>query len=137
MVSFLLLILEIFTLGNIDVISSHILSQFTHLTLSSNPLDCVETSVPSFKVPLKKELLQVGDFLFLITGDTSCHIQGLRSSVYSILIMRHVKVSCLLILDGDRHLVRYLEEILYPGHGEVALWVMKSLGLREMILRDQ
>ena len=69
-----------------------------------------------FKMTLQKELLQVGDILILLTGDTYCHGQGLFSSVYAILIMYHGNLGCMFIATGDMHLVRDIENILVPGH---------------------
>ena len=65
--------------------------------------------MPTFKVTTHKELLQVGKVMVLLNGDTSCHIQGLLSDVNALISMQHGKVSCLLIVNGDRHLVRYIE----------------------------
>ena len=65
--------------------------------------------MPKFKIPLQKEILQVGEFLVLLTGDTSCHIQGLQSTVYALVIIHYGKVSCLLVVDGNRHLGIELE----------------------------
>ena len=93
--------------------------------------------MPKFKIPLQKDILHVGKFLVLLTGELSCHIQGLHSTVYALVIMQHGKVSCILIVNGDRHLVRELEDRLVPDQGEVSFWTINSLDLHEMILRDQ
>ena len=61
--------------------------------------------MPKFKMPLSKELLQMVEVVFLLSSDTSCHIQVLHSSVYDIIIMHRGKVSCLLIVNCDRYLV--------------------------------
>ena len=37
-----------------------------------------------FKVPLQKGIIQVGEVLVLLTGEKSCHIQGIHSDVYKI-----------------------------------------------------
>ena len=58
-----------------------------------------------FIVPLQKDLLQVGEVLFLITGGTSCLIQVILSDVYDLVIMQHGRVVCMRIVNGDRHLV--------------------------------
>ena len=51
--------------------------------------------------------------------------------------MQHGKVGYLLILNGYRHLVRDIEDRLFPGHGEEAFCLLKSLELREIILMDK
>ena len=79
----------------------------------------------------------MGEVLVLLTGDTSCDIQGLRSSENSIISIQHGKVSCMVIVSVNRHLIRYLENRLSPGHFEVAFWIIKSLGIHEIILRYQ
>ena len=76
--------------------------------MPSNPLDFVETSMTKFKVTLNKELHQVSEVLFILTGNTYCHIQVLCSYVYSLVSMHHVKVGCLLIVNGGMHLVKEL-----------------------------
>ena len=48
----------------------------------------------------------MGGVLVLLTGDTSYHSQGLLSDVYALLSMQKGKVSFILILYDDRHLVR-------------------------------
>ena len=93
-------------LDNLDIVVSYLISHISQPNLTSNPLDYRKTSVPKFKTPLQKELLQVGEVLFLLTGDTSCHIQGLSSAVYAIVSMQHGELSCLLIVNGYCHLVR-------------------------------
>ena len=95
--------------------------------------------MPNFKILLQKEILQVGEVMVLLTGDTPCHIQGLRSAVYDLVIMLHGngKVRFLIIVNDDMHLFIDLEYRLVPVLGEVALCLLKSLGLHEMILRDQ
>ena len=100
-------------------------------------MDCGETSIPKSKMPLQKELLQVGEVLVLLTDDTSCHGQGICIYVYSIVIMHHGKVGCMLIVNGNMHLVRDIEDRIVPGTGEGALWILKSLDTHEMIPRDQ
>ena len=75
--------------------------------------------------------------MVLLTVDTSCHIQVLCIDVYALISMHHGKVSCLIIVNGDSHLVRELENGLVTGHGEGALWFLKSLELHEIILRAQ
>ena len=72
--------------------------------------------MPKFKVPLHKDLLQVSKVLVLLNGDTSFHSHGLCSAVYAIVSMQHGKVICLIIVNGDRHLVRELEDRLFPGY---------------------
>ena len=64
------------------------------------------------------KLLQLGEVMFLVGGDTSCNIQVLRSDLYALVIMKHWRASCLLTVNGDRHLVRELEDRLVPGRGE-------------------
>ena len=71
-----------------------------------------------FKVPLQKELFQVGEVLVILNGEKSCNRQGIRSSVYDLVNVQHGKVGCLPIFNGDRNLFRELEDILAPGHGE-------------------
>ena len=46
-------------------------------------------------------------------------------------------VGCLLIVNGDWHLVRELEDIFVSSNSEGSLWLLKSLELHEMILRDE
>ena len=70
----------------------------------------------NFKIPLQKELLQVGDILILLTGDAYCHGQVIFSSVYAILIMYHGNLGCMFIATGYMHLFRDIEIILVPGH---------------------
>ena len=77
------------------------------------------------------------EVLVLLSGDTSCYIQGLRSAVYYLVRMQHGKFIILLIVNVHRHIVRELEDRLVPGHGEVSICILKSLELHEMILRDQ
>ena len=72
--------------------------------------------MPKFKMPLKKELIYMGEVLVLITGNTSFHGQLLLSTVYALVTMQHWKVGCLLLVNYDRHLVRDLEYRLLPGH---------------------
>ena len=93
---------------NLDIIAFHILSQLSHPTLTSNTLDCGKTSSPKLKILQKKELIQVGEVLIILTGDTYCHIQGLYSALYALRSMQNGKVSCMLILNSDRHLLRDL-----------------------------
>ena len=126
-VSFLLPILTSWTLGNIDIVDSHLLSRISHPTLPSNPLDCGETSIPKFKIPLQKELLYMGAVLVILIGDRSFHRQGIRSDVYALVIIKNGKVSCLLIANGDMHLVRELENRCIPGHGEGSLFVNRLI----------
>ena len=64
--------------------------------------------MPKSKIQLNKELIQLGEVLFLLYGDTSCHIQGLYSDIYDLIIMQHGKVGFMLIVTGDKHLVREL-----------------------------
>ena len=100
-------------------------------------LGCGETSITKFKIPLYKDLLQVDEIMVLISVDTSYHIQGIRSSVYALVIMHHGKVSFIIIVNSDGHLVRELEDIRVPGHGEGALFKIKSLEIHGIILRSQ
>ena len=41
------------------------------------------------------------------------------------------------IVNGDRHLVRDIEYIIIPDYSEWVFWILKSLELHEMILRNQ
>ena len=79
----------------------------------------------------------MGYILVLLIVDTLCHGQVLCSSVYSIVIVYHGKVSCLFIVNGDRHLVRDIEDILVSGHSEGVLCILKYLDLHGMILSYQ
>ena len=79
----------------------------------------------------------MGQVLVLLTGDTSCYIQGLLSAIYALVRMQHGKVTFLLIVIGDRKLVRELEDVLVPGHGEGALWILNYLDIHEMIMMYQ
>ena len=45
-----------------------------------------------FKIPLQKDILQVGEILILITGDIPCPIQVLFSSAYSLISIQHGKM---------------------------------------------
>ena len=56
--------------------------------------------------------------MILIAGDTYCHSQGIRSVLYAPVNMKRVKVSCLLIVNGDRHLVSELGYRVVPCYGE-------------------
>ena len=85
--------------------------------------------MPKFKITLQKELLQEGEVMVLLTGDTSCHIQGLHSTVYALFSIQHGKVSFLLKVNIDRHLDRDNKEILVPGHSEGDVWILKSLDI--------
>ena len=133
----LLHILESCTLGNIDIVASHLLYQLAQTTLSSSTLYYGKTSIPKFKMPLQKELLRVGDILFLLTGDTLFHVQGLFSYIYDLVSIHNGKVGCLFIFNYDRHLIIELADRLVPGHSEELLLIIKSLGLHEIILRYQ
>ena len=64
--------------------------------------------MPKSKIQLNKELIQLGEVLFLLYGDTSCHRQGLYSDIYDLVIMQNGKVGFMLIVTGDKHLVREL-----------------------------
>ena len=80
----------------------------------------------------------MGEVLVLLTGDTSCNSQGLlRSTVYSLVGMHNEKVGCMIVVNGDRHLVRNIEDRIVLGHGEGAFWILKSLEIHEIILRAQ
>ena len=105
--------------------------------MTSNPLECEETSMPKFKIPLQKELLQVGEVLVLLTCDTSCHIQGLCSAVYALLRMKYGKVICMLIDNGDKYLFINIENRLIPGHSEGVFRILKYFDIYKMTLRDQ
>ena len=67
-------------------------------------------------MPIQKELLQVSEVLILFTGETSYHSQVLRSAIYSLVIIHNGKVGFMLIVNGDRHLIKELEDRLVPGH---------------------
>ena len=82
-----------------------------------------------FKIPLQKDILQVGEVMVILAGDTSCHRQGLRSAVYALVIMQNGKAIFLLIMNGDRNLARDIEERLVPGHGEEAFWILNYLDI--------
>ena len=41
------------------------------------------------------------------------------------------------IVNGDRQLLRYIEDLIVPVHSEEALCIIKSLDPHEMIPRDQ
>ena len=125
------------TLGNLDIVASHLLSLLSQKTLPSNPLDCGKISMTKFKMPLQKEFLQVGEVLVILTGEKSCHSQGLHSAVYALVSMYYGEVTCLLMVNGDGHLFRELEYRLVPGHVERSVWILKSLELHEIIMRDQ
>ena len=104
----LLPIMKSCTLEKIDIFSYHLLSHLAQPTFPSNPLDCGKTSITKFKIKLQKELLQVGEVLLLLAGDISCHNQGPLSDIYDLVHMQHGKVSCLIKVNGDMHLVRDL-----------------------------
>ena len=89
-------------------------------------MDCEETSTPKFKMPLQKELLQEGEILVLLAGDTSFHVQVLCSDLYTIVNMHHEKVSCMFIVNGDMPLVRDIEDRIFPDHSEGDFWILKS-----------
>ena len=117
------------TLGNVGVIASHIFSQIVQPTLPSNPLDCVETSMPKFKVTLQKDILHLVEVMAILAGDTSCHIQGLRSVLYALVIMNRGKMSFMIIDNGDSHLVRDIEYRIFPCHDEGAFWIITYLDI--------
>ena len=73
-----------------------------------------------FKIPLQKELLQVGEIMVIITGDTLCHGQVICSALYALVIMQHQNVSCLFIVNGDNNMIREIEDRIVPGHREGA-----------------
>ena len=77
-----------------------------------------------FKNPPQEYLLQVCDILVLLTNDTPCHIQVLCSDLYDILSIRHGNLGCFTIVNGDRNLVRDLEERIVPGHNGGAFWIL-------------
>ena len=95
--------------------------------------------MPNFKIIPQNNILQVGEVLVLLTGNTPCHSHGLRSAVYDLVRMLHGngKVSFLLIANDDMHLVRYLDYISVPIIGKGDLCLLKCLELHEMILRNQ
>ena len=43
----------------------------------------------------------------------------------------------MLVVNGDRHLVKEIYYIIVSGHVEEAFYIIKSLEFHEMILRDQ
>ena len=43
----------------------------------------------------------------------------------------------MLTVNGDSHFVRYLEDRIFPVHGKGDFWLIKSLDIHEIILRDQ
>ena len=90
--------------------------------------------MPKFKVPLQKDILQVGE---VMVGYTSFYIQGIQISIHDLVSMQHGKVGCLLIVNSARHLLIYLEDILVLGHGEGPFYILKYLELHKIILRDQ
>ena len=51
--------------------------------------------------------------------------------------IQHGKMGCILIVNGDIHLARELEYRPFPGHVKGDFWIIKSLELHEIILRDQ
>ena len=71
----------------------------------------------------------MGEVVVLLASDRSCHSQGLHSDIYYLLIIQHGEVSCILIVNVDRHLIRDLEKRLFPCHGEGAFYILKSLEL--------
>ena len=77
----------------------------------------------------------MGEVLVLLTGDTSCYIQGILNDLYYIARINNGKVGCLLIVNGDRNLVIDIKDRLVLGNGEEAFRILKSLELHEMILR--
>ena len=79
----------------------------------------------------------MGEVLVLLSGDTSCYSLVIHSYVYAIVIMQHGKGICLLIVNGDRHLVRDLEDRLVPINGSGDFWFLNYFELHEMILKDQ
>ena len=79
----------------------------------------------------------MGEVMVIITGDTYCNSQVILRGLYALVIIQHGKVSFMLIVNSDKHLVRDIEDRILPGHGEGALCILKYLELHEMILRDQ
>ena len=75
--------------------------------------------------------------MVLLAGDIYCYNQVIFSSKYSLISMLHGKLSCLLIVNDDRHLIRELEYRIFTGHGEGAFWLLNYLELHKMILRAQ
>ena len=51
--------------------------------------------------------------------------------------MKNAEVGCMFIVNGDRKLVRELEDRLFPGHSEASLCILKTFAFHEIILRDQ
>ena len=43
----------------------------------------------------------------------------------------------MLTVNGDSHFVRYLEDRIFPVHGKGYFWLIKSLDIHKIILRDQ
>ena len=77
------------------------------------------------------------EVIVLLSGDKHCHIQVVHNYVYAMVITKNVNVSCLLIVNSDRHLAKDLEDIIVPVNGEEDFCILKSLDIHEMILRAQ
>ena len=80
----------------------------THLTakLYFQPTRIWINHYKKFKIKLQKDITQVGEILILITGDKYCHGQGLCSAIYDLISIQYGKLSFLLIVNGDKRLVR-------------------------------
>ena len=71
----------------------------------------------------------MNEVLVLPTGDISCNGQGICSDTYRLVRFQHGKVTCLIIVNVDRQLVRDLENIVFRDHSEVAFFIPNSLNL--------
>ena len=76
---------------------------------------------------------QVDKVLVILTGDTSFRSQRIHSSVNDFVSMQHGKVSCILVVNGDMHLFRELDDSISPCHVEGAFWILYYLVFHEMI----
>ena len=66
-----------------------------------------------------------------------CFYDCFSKGRYTLVSMHHGKVGCLIIDNCNMHMVREIEDRFVLDHGEGAFWILKSLEIHEIILRDQ
>ena len=66
---------------------------------------------------------------------SSRHFGEMPGTLPAKVSMHYGKVIFLIVVNGDRHLFRELEDRLILGHGGVDFLIIKDLELHEMILK--